>query len=347
MNSFAAIYHDGRSTVGRNIEIHCDEQGEIHFRGDGLSLRHVVGDVRFSSRLGNSTRFMYLPDGSKCESNANDEIDALLRFHGAAKAGAWLHRLESRWTWVATAVVFTLAFLWASFEYGIPYLAERMAHALPIELEANLGRNSLEQLDSNFMKATRLTEVKREQVRALFQQLVAGLDLPVQPQLELRRSKTLGANAFALPSGIVIITDEMVALVDNDQQLISVMAHELGHVEHRHIMRSILQNSVTALLAATLLGDVTSITGLAASIPTFLVQQRNSREFEREADRYAVLYLLSQGIPVSHFAQMLEKLNQEHSGSDSKKSNYLSSHPATQERIDALKDIKPRVSISN
>ena len=344
MSSFSAIYFDGRSTVGRNIEIHCDDQGEIHFQGDGLNLRHPVSEVRFSSRLGNSTRFLYLPDGGKCESSANDDIDALLRHHGAARADAWLHQLESRWTWVATAMVFTLVFLWVSFEYGIPYLANRAAHALPVELEDNLGRESLKQLDGNFMKPTRLTEVKREHVRALFQHLTAGLDLPVQPQLELRRSKTLGANAFALPSGIVIITDEMVELVDNDQQLISVMAHELGHVEHRHIMRSILQDSATALLAATLLGDVTSITGLAASIPTFLVQQRNSREFEREADRYAALYLLTQGIPVSHFAQMLEKLNQEHTASDSEKSNYLSSHPATQERVNALKDIKPRVS---
>ena len=234
MNTFAAIYYDGRSTVGRNIEIHCDDQGEIHFQGDGLSLRHVISEIRFSSRLGNSTRFLYLPDGGKCESSANDDIDSLLRRQVAAGAGTWLHQLESRWSWVATAVVFTLAFLWVSFEYGIPYLADRTAHALPIELESNLGRETLEQLDGNYMNSTRLTEERREHVRALFQRLVTGLDLPVQPQLELRRSKTLGANAFALPSGIVIVTDEMVELVDNDEQLISVMAHELGHVEHRH-----------------------------------------------------------------------------------------------------------------
>ncbi len=338
MKTFGAIYYDGRSTAGQNIVIRCDPQGRLHFEGDGFNTRHDINEVRFSTRLGDSTRYLYLPDGGKCESSANDDIDALINSFGTRRGGAWLHRLESRWSWVLTAVVFTLTFLWASFEYALPYFAEQTAHALPIEIEISLGRQSLENLDRVYMKPTRLVEVQREQVRKLFQTRVARLDLPIHPQLELRRSEALGANAFALPSGIVVITDAMVELLTNDAQLISVLAHELGHIKQRHIMRAILQNSATALLAATLLGDVTSITGLAASIPAFLIQQRYSREFEREADQYAVRYLKREGIPISHFADMLENLNRVHSGDDSKQSHYLSSHPATQERIDALKD---------
>ena len=339
MNGVEAVYFDGRSSTGREIRIHNDGQGGLSFEGDDIQVRYAFNEVRISTRLGDSPRYFYLPDGGKCESPANDAIDTLITSFGARHRGAWLHILESRWSWVVLAAGFTLAFLWASFEYGLPYLANKTARALPIEMENSLGEQTLQSMDRLYLKPSRLTEVQRERVRRLFRQITTRLDLPITPRLQLRRSKVLGANAFALPSGIVVVTDAMVDLADNDGQLTGVLAHELGHVANRHVLRSILQNSAAALLAASLLGDLTSITGLAASIPTFLAQQRYSRDFEREADRYAAAYLQKAGIPVSDFAAILEKLSNEHPGSDAQQYQYLSSHPATRERIAALKKI--------
>ena len=49
-------------------------------------------------------------------------------------------------------------------------------------------------------------------------------------QLEFRHGGYIDANAFALPSGIIVMTDELVELAKSDDELISVLAHEIGHV---------------------------------------------------------------------------------------------------------------------
>ena len=75
----------------------------------------------------------------------------------------------------------------------------------------------------------------------------------------------LKANAFALPSGIVVLTDELEALAQHDDELSAVFAHEIGHVVHRHSMRMVIQHSASALLMLGLLGDVNSATSVVAA----------------------------------------------------------------------------------
>jgi predicted Zn-dependent protease len=159
-------------------------------------------------------------------------------------------------------------------------------------------------------------------------------------RLEFRSSEALGANAFALPGGTVLLTDGMVELARSDDELAAVMAHEIGHVRQRHVMRHVLQNSVTALIVATLTGDVTSITSLAATLPTAVVDATFSRQFEREADDAAVAWLKSANVDPRRYAELLARLQAQldtRSGDAFKEKspvhNYLSNHPETGERI--------------
>jgi Zn-dependent protease with chaperone function len=92
-----------------------------------------------------------------------------------------------------------------------------------------------------------------------------------------------------------------------------------------------------ALLVATLLGDVTSITGLAASIPTFLVEQRYSRAFEFEADAFALEWMSAHGVEAAHLAAILERLAHESGGDVEGFARYLSTHPSMRERVNAIR----------
>lgn len=150
-------------------------------------------------------------------------------------------------------------------------------------------------------------------------------------RLDFRSSRKLGANALAFPGGIIVITDDLVHLADDDQQLTAVLAHEIGHVVHQHNLRTVFQNSITALLMITLFGDISSITSLSATLPTILVQSRYSRQFETEADRYALDYLESADIPAEQFALILQRLGEQKGGGS--EFDYLSSHPAIDKRI--------------
>jgi predicted Zn-dependent protease len=333
VTGFDARYSDGRTSASRDVRVSVDADGNVIIRGNGVELTVARSDLRIPARLGNSPRYLHLPDGARCETSDHEAVDAAF-----ATRGGLVHALERNWALVAISVVITLGFLWAGFEYGLPTLARHTAQAIPPEMESRMGAESMAALDAHLLKHTRLMEVDRERVRAAYARVKKTLEVPMRSRLELRRSETLGANAFALPSGIVVMTDEMVELATSDEQLAAVLAHELGHVHHRHIMRSILQNSATALLVATLLGDVTSVTGLAASIPTFLVEQRYSREFEYEADDFALQWMRSQGVPDEEFAAILEALHREHGGGgDGDLSQYLSTHPSIVERIEAIR----------
>jgi Tfp pilus assembly protein PilF len=158
----------------------------------------------------------------------------------------------------------------------------------------------------------------------------AGVGMPYR--LEFRASPVIGANAFALPSGIIVMTDELVKLSRDDREVLAVLAHELGHLHHRHIMRGLLESSATALVIAGVTGDIASTTSLAAAAPTLLLRAKYSRDMEREADRYAVEMMKQAGLEPRYFGTLLARMERKSGGRRRGIPDFLSSHPATEER---------------
>jgi hypothetical protein len=150
-------------------------------------------------------------------------------------------------------------------------------------------------------------------------------------RLEFRASPIIGPNAFALPSGIIVMTDELVQLAKNDPEVLAVLAHELGHVHHRHTMRRLLEGSATVLIIAGVTGDIASAASLAATAPTLLLQTRYSRNNEREADRYAIEMMKKAGLDPRYLGALLARLESE-VGRRGALPSFLSSHPSTEER---------------
>jgi predicted Zn-dependent protease len=152
-----------------------------------------------------------------------------------------------------------------------------------------------------------------------------------------RKGNGLGANAFALPDGTIIFTDEMVALSEHDDELAGVLVHEIGHVVHRHGMRTVIQDSLLGFVLLAITGDVSGSSELFLALPVLLTQLAYSREFEREADDYALDYLRSHGTPTTHFANLIRRIDEKTKGkcqaSDEKWLDYLSTHPMTEERL--------------
>jgi predicted Zn-dependent protease len=145
-----------------------------------------------------------------------------------------------------------------------------------------------------------------------------------------------GPNAFALPGGIVVVTDDMVKLAQSDEQLLAVLAHEIGHVRGRHALRLLLRQSGVFVLVTALAGDAVGMTILAAALPTVLLESNYSREFEADADDYAFDVLKRHGYSPQAFADVMRRLQaaEKSSGDDERFFRYLSSHPVTAERIE-------------
>ena len=336
MTSVDAAYYDGRASARRTVQVEFPGNGMVIVRGEGMELRLQFSQVRISARLGNTPRYLYLPDGARCEITDNDALDRVVERYGGNQAHRLLHFLESRYVTAVAALMITVGLVFATIEYGVPLLSRQVAFSLPQELEESLGREGLEVLDRGMFAPSKLDAKTRTNVFELFESLRRSGSVRVDVRLELRSSERLGANAFALPAGYVVITDGLVTLAESDEELLAVMAHEIGHVQHRHILRQILQNSLTALLVAGLFGDLTSIAGLSATLPTFLVQQKYSRQFEHEADRFAAAALVERNVAVDHLVSILRRLSRQYADVDKGVPDYLSSHPATDKRIESL-----------
>jgi Zn-dependent protease with chaperone function len=330
------LFFDGRASAATAVEINVETGNTLVVQGNGVDLRYSLAKVRIAPRIGNAARTIGLPGGAACEVRDNDALDRLL---SAPASGSRLHHviylLESRPPLVMAVLVLTVLVGWASIEHGIPYVVRVIAYSLPRDVDEKLGEGALEGLDAFFLERSRVDRGIRPRLRARFAALADAAMMDGRVRLEFRASPAFGANALALPSGIVVLTDELVELAQNDQELLAILAHELGHIQNRHTLRSWLQNSITPLLIATVIGDLSSISALAGTLPTFLIDMKYSRAFEREADDFAVELLDREGIPPRHLADILDRIT---SGEpdDEGLGHYLSTHPAIRERIERI-----------
>jgi Zn-dependent protease with chaperone function len=272
------------------------------------------------------------PDRAFCEITDLPGFARLLADNGMS-AGA-VSRWEDSRRWIAASTVAFVVIVWAGYKYGLPAAATVVADRLPPAAVSTLGTHVLSVLDRTVFEPSAVPVDRQAQLMVAFERLeLPGENASWQHQILFRRSNTLGANAVALPSGEIVLTDDIVKLARDDRELLAVLAHEAGHVQRRHGVRHLLQNSVVALLLTWYVGDVGA---LAAAAPTAILQAKYSRDFEREADEYAARALRRNGIPLQFLEDILLRLQQSHGGGDSAAS-YLSSHPATSERLEQLR----------
>ncbi len=243
----------------------------------------------------------------------------------------WLSRIhlwEQSPRWIIAGVLLTGLMVFGLLNDGVPIIARQTAYALPAHTLDDLAVSTLQALDHETLKPSQISLVRQTQIEQEYDTWVA--DVPA-PHLIFRAGGSMGPNAFALPDGRIVVTDELVALIHHDFELMAVLAHETGHVERRHALRQIIANdSIRALLIA--------ITGNTAHVlndaPTEFIGLTYSREFEREADDFAYQRMTERGIPLHYFSDLLSRLAvPEQHDLKTTLQGYLSTHPAISERL--------------
>jgi Zn-dependent protease with chaperone function len=325
----AGRYFDGHSAAPNEARIEFGADGVVRVHGLAEPVAVPLGQVDISDRVGNITRRVSFPGGAVFETNENDAMDRAVEALDLKRGTALVHWLEARWP-VAVASLAAVALVsFAFLRWGVPAIADWTARVLPTATDRAIGAGTLDILDRIAFRNSDLSAARQDELRARFALMTRDLSDGHEYRLELRHGAAIGANALALPSGIVVMTDELVELSKSDDELVAVLAHEIGHVRGRHALRQLLQAAGVSAIAFALLGDVSSISGLLSAAPA-LLQAKHSRDFEREADTFAKSWLREHRIAESHFDAILCRMNGEQGGSDDV--DFFSSHPATNER---------------
>lgn len=178
--------------------------------------------------------------------------------------------------------------------------------------------------------------VKDEQADALFLSVKNRL-LSDQPQIaehiRIYLLRSPDANATALPNGVIYIHAGLFPILDNDDQLAAIMAHEIAHVVDRHSLRTVI-NQKNTFIGAHVADLMTGGLGLVY-IPALASLSSFSREQEQEADAQAVIWLEAAGYQPEAAIEVFRNFTTI-PGAEHNQASIYSSHPSQQQRIDSL-----------
>ncbi len=193
--------------------------------------------------------------------------------------------------------------------------------------EVDIGKQINQELLRSDIRLYRNPEINRY-VEQIGQRLAANSDRP-RLHYTFQVVENDSINAFATLGGYVYINTGLLEAADNEAELASVIAHEIGHIGGKHLIKQMRQKAIdNGLLTAAGLDRSAAVqigVQLARNLP-------RSRQNEFDADRRGLKTLTRAGYAQSAMVSFMQKLLNK-----SSIPTFLSTHPATSDRIDALK----------
>jgi len=321
---------------GPELVLHHDELGWPASWSAGRTPRKLVADLRQHGSL-------------EIQDPAGWQAALLAVSYQAPLA----QRMQTRWRVLLGVMVIAALALAAFYRWGTPWAATQLTRQVPLAWETRISDQALIDLDHRYLKPSKLPQPRQDELRARFDALVSQLPPALQrypgyaPRYALLFRSGLGANAFALPGGTIVMTDDMVETAGklglSDDALAGVLAHEIGHVVHRHTTRLLVEQAVLNAGLGLALGDVSSMLSVGTSALTGLAYRRGH---ETEADCFAAGLMQHAALPTAPMADLLlgieakarsESRAKTPSAPEAGWMQLLSSHPATVERAQDLK----------
>ncbi|HEX5794086.1 MAG TPA: M48 family metallopeptidase, partial [Rheinheimera sp.] len=285
-------------TASGTLHIQCASSGDTLAEAAAADYRYgtVLPGLPVEVRLRSGA--VFVPD------------DARWRWPQQAAAAGFAARLESHKLSVISAVLLSPLLLWWIIVDLMPLLASAAVPLVPDSVKQQMGEQTFYTLQQTALQPTQLPAAQQATVKYHWQMALQQLPLQYKNyQLHLYQSEFFGANAFALPDGTVVITDELVTLLQhNPDAMLAVLLHEIGHVEGQHSVRLVAQSLGATLVLGILFGNPDGVADLLLGSGSVLLQNAFSRDMEREADQFALTQLQALGKSPNAFADAMSAL---------------------------------------
>ncbi len=263
----------------------------------------------------------------------------------SASWGTWRRHL------VAWALVPAMAWspAWVAAQpAGLPSLGDSASAALSPRVEARLGEALLAEgrHDPSYIDDPAVSQYLTEMGYRLAEH-ASG----TPPRLTLFSIRDPSINAFAMPGGLIGVHSGLVVATQNESELAGVVAHELAHVQQRHVARGLAQQGqsdammlglMLGALAAAAAGASQLAMGAAAFGQAAVInsQLSFSREAEREADRVGVQMMSGAGYDPAGMVSMFDRMSRDARFNQGGGPGYAGTHPLS---LDRMSDMQNRV----
>jgi len=343
----SAIYLDGRNRRRLYVVLEAERDALRLLQADGGELdRWPAGSIRRmppatgAGVAGGSGVLLGLAGDSRAGLLIQEQalFQTLCRHYPTLTGRPPRRGKQQPWLpWVLGALVSLALLLFVV----IPATAPMLAGLVPTSWERRIGMPVAEAL-------TRIMTGQGQPDRCTGPAGQAALDRLVhrlghgpgtaRPDLEVRVIRAEPVNAFALPGGIVILTEGMLRTAGSPDALAGVLAHALGHGEDGHSLIRFMRVAMASTLVTLVTGDGA---GAAAFVlATHLLTVGHDQGQERAADRFAARTLAEAGRPLEPLANLFERLA---AGADDPagRQGLVSAHPELQARLAGLRAMSP------
>lgn len=219
--------------------------------------------------------------------------------------------------------------------WGVPVFAGPLARATPIQMEKDMGRSFDAQMGAMFHRC------EGEPGQGVLDELGTRLSMQSDTPFDVRVRAVQApfVNAFALPGGSVLVTDDLIREAETPDELAAVVAHEVAHIEKRHVMQAVWRSLGVGLLLDAVVGGGTGAGQQAVLLAGQATDLRYGRDAELEADQRGQALLVGAGMSSQGMAPFFERMHGE--GEDKRlaaAAEFVSTHPDSGRRAQRARD---------
>jgi Zn-dependent protease with chaperone function len=325
--SYPATYYDGVTAQGRSCQalIGVDDL-EIHFE-TGTPLRWPCATLWLVSDEGDGNRVVLAP------ASRSDERLTLV---GAGVFRVLLAAVPSlrdqqptrgfrTSMMVVGGIAAVLALLWVTY----PVVKDGVAAVFPVAWSDRIGQEMVN--DKALFESPCEGAAGLATLNDLAARLSRGAGLPQPITVHVRSSKDV--NAFAATGGHIAVLDGLIQEARTPDEVAGVLAHEIGHVQHRHPLKRLIDVAGIQLV-------VTGISGDVGAVGTMVLMLNYGKKDEAAADRAAIDLLDRAGIAPAALADFFDRMAEKNKAKVDFMP-FLRTHPPLPERSALLRAHRP------
>ena len=334
---FSGVFYAAMTAAKTSGEIELTQNSAtIYSKGNIVCSNISIQSIQNSEDIYLENGFLFV-----LEKTLPSEQEKLFS-NNLSKSIKWLEKFSlSRAILFSAALVFFFFLFRYSFNLAIPFVV----NVFPVTLEQEIGENTYNAMRKTVFQKSGLPRSRIEKLREKATEL-ARINGFNSPKIIFHDSDLIGANALAFPGGPIVVTDDLVILLQSDELILSVFAHEFAHIQERHSLQQIIEVVGIATVASVVLGSDDTLLEEASVVGVNLWANKKSRDFEKQADLLAQQYIQKAGFAKSTFATAIKKLTEHYCSKTAVQnvqhcikqtdSGWLSTHPSGAERLEYL-----------
>lgn len=315
-------FYDGRTSAAHEVEVEATAEG-IAFQAGEARLAWAFADIE-TEALGDQVRLGRPAEPARLVLPAQDWRAAKSMMPPSLRRRG--KRRELRLVAGLTLGAATLA---AIIFVGVPLASGPLARRTPPEYERQMGDSFEAQLRLAFPPCH--GQPGQDALQALAEKLEDGAATPFR--FRIRAVEAPMANAFALPGGAILVTDDLIEMAKTPEELAAVIAHEAAHVELRHVMQAVWRSLGLGLILDAVVGGGTGAGQQAVLLVGSFTDLRYSRDAELEADARGQELLQAARLSSEGMAPFFERIATRGEGPNAAAvKELISTHPDTARR---------------